>query len=152
MHKHQEAETLKVEFKLKLSLEETEKLKSGLATERATWQNEKPILLQRAEAAEASLKSTAEELTGLKRQIDAMTSTVFGKEPLHKLLTYNIHKTSGLLIIVYDAGSRIAHLRSDMRNKLKAAYTLIEQLYTGAQRIICSTSHNKLPPTLIRKL
>lgn len=38
-----------------------------------------------------------------------------------------------------------------MRKKLKAAYTLIEQLYTGAQRVICTTSHNKPPPTLIKE-
>ena len=50
-----------------------------------------------------------------------------------------------------DAGSRIAHLGSDMQKKLKVAYTLIEQLYTGAQRIICTASHNKPPPTLIKE-
>ena len=38
-----------------------------------------------------------------------------------------------------------------MQKKLKAAYTLIEQLYTGAQRIICAASHNKPPPTLIKE-
>lgn len=38
-----------------------------------------------------------------------------------------------------------------MQKKLKAAYTLIEQLYTGAQRIICTASHNKPPPTLIKE-
>ena len=36
-----------------------------------------------------------------------------------------------------------------MRKKLKAAYSLIEQLYTGAQRVIYAASYNKLPPTLI---
>ena len=40
---------------------------------------------------------------------------------------------------------------SDMQKKLKAAYTLIEQLYTGAQRIICIASNNKPPPTLIKE-
>ena len=50
-----------------------------------------------------------------------------------------------------DAGSRITHLGSDMQKKLKAAYTLIEQLYTSAQRIICTASHNKPPPTLIKE-
>src|SRR4051812_46611846 len=34
--------------------------------------------------------------------------------------------------------------------KLKAAYTLIEQLYTGAQRIIATASHNNPAPTLIQ--
>ena len=37
-----------------------------------------------------------------------------------------------------------------MRKKLKAAYTLIEQLYTGAQRVICTASYNKPLPTLIK--
>ena len=34
--------------------------------------------------------------------------------------------------------------------KLKAAYMLIEQLYTGAQRVICACSYNKLAPILIK--
>ena len=50
-----------------------------------------------------------------------------------------------------DAGPRVAHLGSDMWKKLKAAYTLIEQLYTGVQRVICTASHNKSPPTLIKE-
>ena len=38
-----------------------------------------------------------------------------------------------------------------MRMKLKAAYTLIEQLYSEAQRAICTAAHNKPPPTLIKE-
>ena len=38
-----------------------------------------------------------------------------------------------------------------MRMKLKAAYTLIEQLYTGAQRVISAVSYNKPAPTLIKE-
>ena len=34
--------------------------------------------------------------------------------------------------------------------KLKAAYTLLEQLYTGAQRVICAASYDKPAPTLIK--
>ena len=37
-----------------------------------------------------------------------------------------------------------------MPKKLKAAYTLIEQLYTNVQRVICTASYNKPPPTLIK--
>ena len=37
-----------------------------------------------------------------------------------------------------------------MRMKLKAAYTLIEQLYTGSQRVISADSYNKPTPTLIK--
>ena len=47
-------------------------------------------------------------------------------------------------------GTRIGHLGSDVRKKLKAAYTLIEQLYTGAQRVITTASHNNPAPTLIQ--
>ena len=38
-----------------------------------------------------------------------------------------------------------------MRKKLKAAYTLIEQLYSGAQQAICTAAHNKPPLTLIKE-
>ena len=34
---------------------------------------------------------------------------------------------------------------------MKVAYTLIEQLYTGAQRVICAASYHKPPPTLIKE-
>ena len=37
-----------------------------------------------------------------------------------------------------------------MQMKLKEAYTLIEQLYTGPQRVICAASCNKPAPTLIK--
>ena len=49
-----------------------------------------------------------------------------------------------------NAGSRVAHLGLDMCQSLKADYTFIEQLYTGIQRVICTASHNKPPPTLIK--
>ena len=38
-----------------------------------------------------------------------------------------------------------------MRMKLKAAYTLIEQLYSGSQRAICTAMYNKPPPSLIKE-
>ena len=37
-----------------------------------------------------------------------------------------------------------------MRKKLKVAYTLIQQLYTGAQRVVCAASYDNAAPTLIR--
>ena len=37
-----------------------------------------------------------------------------------------------------------------MQMKLKAAYTLIEQLYTSAQRVISAASYNRPAPTLIK--
>ena len=48
-------------------------------------------------------------------------------------------------------GTRIAHLGTDMRMKLKAAYTLIEQLYSKSQRAICTTAYKKPAPTLIKE-
>jgi hypothetical protein len=35
--------------------------------------------------------------------------------------------------------------------KLKATYTLVELLYTGAQQTIAADSHTKKPPTLIKE-
>ncbi|XP_040244083.1 uncharacterized protein [Aegilops tauschii subsp. strangulata] len=102
-----------------------EKLKESFKSERAGWDAEKTTLLKRADDAKVALNPVAEELSGLKQQINAMTAAIFG--------------------------SRIAHLGSDMRKKLKAAHTLIEKLYTGAQRIICTASNNKPPPTLIKE-
>lgn len=37
-----------------------------------------------------------------------------------------------------------------MRIKLKVVYTLVEQLYTGAQRTIAAAIHKKHPPSLIK--
>ena len=59
-----------------------EKLKETFNKERADWETEKAGLTKKAEDAEAALKPVVEELTGLKRQINAMTSAVFGKYPL----------------------------------------------------------------------
>ena len=63
------------------------KLKEGFNKERADWDIEKSALQKRAEDAEAALKPVAEELTGLKRQINAMTTAVFGKSPCFKFST-----------------------------------------------------------------
>ena len=60
------------------------------------------------------------------------------------------YRATGLLTLGDISGTHIGHLGSDVRKKLKAAYTLIEQLYTGAHRIICTASHNKPAPTLIQ--
>ena len=56
-----------------------EQLKEGFKNERASWETEKTSLLKRAEDAESALKPVAEELIGLKRQVNAMTSAIFGK-------------------------------------------------------------------------
>ena len=39
-----------------------------------------------------------------------------------------------------------------MRIKLKATYTLVEQLYTGAQRAISAALHKKSPPSLMKEV
>ena len=58
-----------------------EKLKENFKKERADWGMVKTTLQKRAEDAEAALNPVVEELTGLKRQINAMTSAMFGKYP-----------------------------------------------------------------------
>ena len=80
--KSQQAETSKDKEELTSALTAMEKLKESFKSERAGWDTEKATLLKRAEDAEASLNPVAEELTGLKRQIDAMTSAIFGKKNL----------------------------------------------------------------------
>ena len=56
-----------------------EKLKEGFNKERADWETEKAAFIKRAENAEAALKPVVDELTGVKRQVHAMTAAVFGK-------------------------------------------------------------------------
>ena len=77
--KSQQAETSKAKDELKGVLTSMEQLKDGFKNERAGWETKKATLLKRVEEAEAALKPVAEELSGLKRQINAMTSVVFGK-------------------------------------------------------------------------
>ena len=55
-----------------------EQLKDGFKGERADWETEKATLLKWDEDAENALKPATEELSSLKRQIDAMTSAIFG--------------------------------------------------------------------------
>ena len=77
--KSQQDETSKAKDELKGALTSMEQLKDGFKNERACWETEKATLLKRSEDVEAALKSVAEELSGLKRQINAMTSAVFSK-------------------------------------------------------------------------
>ena len=58
-----------------------EKLKETFKKEHADQETEKAGLTKKAEDAEAALKPVVEELTSLKRQINAMTSAVFGEYP-----------------------------------------------------------------------
>ncbi len=77
--KSQQAEAVKAKEELTKALTAMEKLKEPFNKERADWETEKADLTKRAEDAEAALKPVVDELTGLRRQINAMTSAVFGK-------------------------------------------------------------------------
>ena len=77
--KSQQAETSKAKDELTSALVAMEKLKESFKSERAGWDTEKTTLLKRAEDTEVALNPVAEELTGLKQQINAMTAAVFGK-------------------------------------------------------------------------
>ena len=90
--KSQQAETSKAKEELKGALTAMEQLKDSFKTERANWETEKTALLKRAEDAESALKLVTEELTGLKRQVNAMTSAIFGKHCLPRLYEYSALK------------------------------------------------------------
>ena len=77
--KSQQTESTKAKEELKTALTTMEQLKEWFKSERANWDTEKAGLVKRAETAEAALEPGAEELSGLKRQINAMTSAIFGK-------------------------------------------------------------------------
>ena len=77
--KTQQAEASKAKEELTCALGAMEKLKEGFNKERAYWETEKSALIKRAENVEAALKPVVDELTGVKRQIHAMTAVVFGK-------------------------------------------------------------------------
>ena len=67
-----------------------EKLKETFNKEHADWETKKAGLTKKEEDAEAALEPVVEELTGLKRQINAMTSVVFGKYSLMKFVQFII--------------------------------------------------------------
>ena len=77
--KSQQTEAAKAKEELTNALAAMEKLKATFDKERADWEMEKAGLTKKAEDAEVALKPVVDELTGLKRQINAMTSTLFGK-------------------------------------------------------------------------
>ena len=77
--KSQQAEAAKAKEELTQALAGMEKLKESFNQDRAEWETEKAGLTKRAEDAEAALKPVVDELASLKRQINAITSVVFGK-------------------------------------------------------------------------
>ncbi|XP_073360479.1 uncharacterized protein [Aegilops tauschii subsp. strangulata] len=119
----QETETRKADSKFQFSLAESEKLKTSFEAEKKTWVEEKTALIQRAEKAEAALEEVTTELTGLERHVSQMVSAIFGP--------------------------RSRNLNQDMLVKLKAVYTLVEQLYTGTQRALATISPTNQAPRLL---
>ena len=75
----QEIEIKTTDSKLQLSLYESEKLKTSLAAKKKSWAEEKTLLIQRAETAEAALVEATTELTGLKNRVSQMISAIFGE-------------------------------------------------------------------------
>ena len=75
----QEIETQKGNSKFEFSVSEQEKLKKGFEVEKKAWADEKIALVNRAEKAEAALAEATAELSGLKRHISQMVSSIFGK-------------------------------------------------------------------------
>ena len=61
------------------ALADMERLKKDFKADQAGWETEKSTLLKRAEDAEVALKPVAEELGGLKQQVNAMTAAIFGR-------------------------------------------------------------------------
>ena len=84
----QEAEIKTADSKLQLSLSETEKLKTSLTAKKKSWAEEKMLLIQHAETAEAALEEVTTELTGLKNRVSQMVSAIFGKSSV--LITYTL--------------------------------------------------------------
>ena len=77
--KSQQEEAAKAKEELTKALAAMEKLKESFNKDRADWEIEKSGLTKRAKDDEAALKPIVDELAGLKRQINAMNSAIFGK-------------------------------------------------------------------------
>ena len=77
--KSQQSETSKAKTELTTALAEMEKLKKNFKADQEGWDTEKMTLLKRAKEAETTLKLVAEELAGLKHQINTMIVAILGK-------------------------------------------------------------------------
>ena len=69
----------KAKEELVLTLTNMEKLKKDFEVERSTWEVQRNALEKRAKDAEAALNPVTRELTGLRHQIELMTSAIFGE-------------------------------------------------------------------------
>ena len=77
----QESETQKANSKFEFSVSEQEKLKKDFEVEKKAWDEEKIALTSRAEKAEVVLEEVTAKLSGLKRHVSQMVSSIFGKSP-----------------------------------------------------------------------
>ena len=148
----QELEIEKANTKFKFSVFEQEKLKKEFEVEKKAWVNEKTSLINRAEKAEAALEEVTGELAGLKHHVSQMVSAIFGKSPCKcvKYLSLSIdHKTGINSPDHVYAGPRSLNLNQDMLIKLKAVYTLVEQLYAESQRALSMVALSNEVPTLL---
>ena len=84
----QEAEIKSANSKLQISLSETENLKTSFIAKKKTWADEKTLLTQRAEKAEAALEEVSTELNGLKGRVSQMVAAIFGKPSVFNLVYF----------------------------------------------------------------
>ena len=74
-----ESAAAKAKEQLALNLTSAEKLKKDFEAERSTWEVQRNALEKRAKDAEEALNPVTQELTGLRQQIELMTSAIFGE-------------------------------------------------------------------------
>ena len=74
-----ETSSAKAKDDLALSLTNAEKLKNDFEAEQTVWEVQRNALEKRAKDAEEALNPVTQELTGLRQQIELMTSAIFGK-------------------------------------------------------------------------
>ena len=62
-----------------------ENLKTSFTAKKKTWAEEKTLLTQHAEKAEAALEEVSTELNGLKGRVSQMVAAIFGKPSVFNL-------------------------------------------------------------------
>ena len=77
-----ETASAKAKEELALNLTNMEKLKKDFEAERSAWEVQRNALEKRAKDAEAALNPVTQELTGLRQQIELMTSAIFGEHSI----------------------------------------------------------------------
>ena len=126
---HQVARAV-AEDKWRAAVSELEKTRAELTAYRKTAESEKTALTKRADDAESRLKTVSDELHTLKNHISRMTSAIFGKY-LTTLYACYKHLYGRLIMLNSLLGERSRQLSADSEMKLKAVYSLAEQLYCG---------------------